>query len=231
MDIATEAVIDPNNDPAKLARIGAHVRQKLATNPAVIPVEVEGLELFVYRDFLTPADCLSMIARIDAHAVPSTLYKGTEQPGFRTSFSCHLNRRDPFIAQIETRMSELLGIHNKHAETMQGQRYQVGQEFKAHHDFFHPGQDYWITEGPRGGQRSWTAMIYLNTPTEGGSTEFHHAGIGVNPEAGTMLIWNNAKPDGTLNYKTLHAGTPVKQGVKHVITKWYRQNDWLTLNG
>jgi prolyl 4-hydroxylase len=230
MQSATDKAIDPNNDPAKLARIGAHVRQKLSANPAVIPVGAEGLELFVCRDFLSAADCRGLIARINAHAVPSTLYKGTEQPGFRTSFSCHLNRLDPLIEQIETRMSQLLGIHNKHAETMQGQRYQAGQEFKAHHDFFHPGQAYWETESVRGGQRTWTAMIYLNVPQEGGSTEFHHAGIGINPEAGTMLIWNNAKPDGTLNHKTLHAGTPVKKGVKHVITKWYRQNDWLTLN-
>jgi prolyl 4-hydroxylase len=45
-----------------------------------------------------------------------------------------------------------------------------------------------------------------------------------------MLIWNNVKPDGTLNYKTLHTGTPVKAGVKHIITKWYRQNNWLEIN-
>jgi hypothetical protein len=24
--------------------------------------------------------------------------------------------------------------------------------------------------------------------------------------------------------------TPVKAGVKHIITKWYRQNNWLALN-
>ena len=44
-----------------------------------------------------------------------------------------------------------------------------------------------------------------------------------------MLIWNNINPDGTLNYKSLHTGTPVKAGVKHIITKWYRQHNWLEL--
>ncbi len=74
-------------------------------------------------------------------------------------------------------------------------------------------------------------MIYLDVPEEGGETEFPHVKIGIRPEAGTMLIWNNCNPDGSLNYNTLHTGTPVKNGVKHVITKWYRQNDWLALNG
>jgi prolyl 4-hydroxylase len=65
---------------------------------------------------------------------------------------------------------------------------------------------------------------------DGGATEFPHIKIGVRPQAGTMLMWNNMNPDGTMNYKTLHTGTPVKAGVKHIITKWYRQNNWLQLN-
>lgn len=220
---------DPNNDPAKLARIGAHVTKRLNANPLVQQVEHEDAQLYVYQGFLSAKDCKTLIAKIDADAVPSTLYAGTEQEGFRTSYSCHLNRWDAFIAKIEARMSDVLGIDNDYAETMQGQRYHVGQEFKAHHDFFHPSQSYWAQEGPGGGQRSWTAMIFLNEPKEGGATEFPHLGLGVRPQDGMMLIWNNAKPDGTLNYKTLHSGTPVIRGVKHIITKWYRQNDWLEI--
>ncbi len=224
------AKFDPNNDPKKLAAIGSYVTKRLARNPLIMPVEVPDAQIYLYQGFLGPKDCQILIDKIDADAVPSTLYKGTEQAGFRTSYSCHLNRWDPDVARIEARMSDTLGIDNNFAETMQGQRYQVGQEFKSHHDFFHPGQSYWETEGPRGGQRSWTAMIFLNEPEEGGATEFPHLGIGIRPNAGTMLMWNNMKPDGTMNYKSLHTGTPVKQGVKHIITKWYRQNNWLELN-
>ena len=226
----TAPEFDPNNDPAKLARIGTLVASRLHANPLVQQVDHAEAQLYLYQGFLSAADCNTMIAKIDADAVPSTLYKGTEQEGFRTSYSCHLNRWDAFIAKVEARMSDVLGIDNTYAETMQGQRYQVGQEFKAHHDFFHPTQDYWAHEGRSGGQRSWTAMIFLNEPEEGGTTEFPHLGLGVRPQAGMMLIWNNVKPDGTLNYKTLHTGTPVVRGVKHVITKWYRQNNWLEIN-
>ena len=226
----TAPEFDPNNDPAKLARIGTLVASRLHANLLVQQVDHAEAQLYLYQGFLSAADCNTMIAKIDADAVPSTLYKGTEQEGFRTSYSCHLNRWDAFISKVEARMSDVLGIDNTYAETMQGQRYQVGQEFKAHHDFFHPTQDYWAHEGRSGGQRSWTAMIFLNEPEEGGTTEFPHLGLGVRPQAGMMLIWNNVKPDGTLNYKTLHTGTPVVRGVKHVITKWYRQNDWLEIN-
>ena len=221
---------DSNNDPAKLAKIGTHVTKRLNANPLVQPVEHADAQIYVYQGFLSLGDCKGMIKKIDAEAVPSTLYKGTEQQGFRTSYSCHLNRWDPFVSRVEARMSDVLGIDNGYAETMQGQRYHIGQEFKSHHDFFHPSQSYWETESVGGGQRSWTAMIFLNEPAEGGTTEFPHLGIGVRPQSGMMLIWNNVKPDGTLNYKTLHTGTPVKAGVKHIITKWYRQNNWLEIN-
>jgi prolyl 4-hydroxylase len=228
-NVTQERTFDPNNDPAKLAKVGVKVTRKLERNLDVVPVDVPDAQIYVHMDFLNAKDCALLIEKIDANAVPSTLYKGTEKEGFRTSYSCHLNRLDPDIARIEKRMSIVLGIPNDYAETMQGQRYSQGQEFKAHHDFFHTSQDYWKQEGPAGGQRTWTAMIFLNEPEEGGATEFPHLNIGIRPMAGTMLIWNNMNVDGTLNYKTLHTGTPVTAGVKHIITKWYRLNNWTKL--
>jgi prolyl 4-hydroxylase len=220
---------DPNNDPAKLSKIGNFVTKRLNSNPLVIPVDVPGTQIYIYQGFLNLADCKILIDKTDAEAVPSTLYKGTDQAGFRTSYSCHLSRWDADVGRIEARMSDVLGIENDFAETMQAQRYQVGQEFKAHHDFFHPSQDYWQQEAPAGGQRTWTAMIFLNEPEDGGTTEFPNIGIGIRPQTGMMLIWNNMNLDGTMNYKTLHTGTPVKAGTKYIITKWYRQNNWLQL--
>jgi prolyl 4-hydroxylase len=229
-DATPPTAFDANNDPALLAKIGAHVTRRLAANPAVQRVECPDLQLYLYQAFLSFTDCKMLIDKIDAEAIPSTLYKGTEIEGFRTSSSCNLNRWDADIERLEKRMSQVMGIDNSYAETMQGQRYKVGQEFKAHHDFFHPAQSYWEKEGPSGGQRTWTAMIFLNEPEQGGATEFSHLGIGIRPATGMMLIWNNVNLDGTLNYKSLHTGTPVIAGEKHIITKWYRQNNWLEIN-
>ena len=104
-DAKQKLKFDPNNDPAKLSKIGKFVTRRLEGNPLVIPVDAPGLQMYVYQDFLSDADCKMLIKKIDAEAVPSTLYKGTEQAGFRTSSSCHLNRWDHDIGRVEARMS------------------------------------------------------------------------------------------------------------------------------
>ena len=66
-------------------------------------------------------------------------------------------------------------------------------------------------------------MIYLNTVIHGGETVFEHLGRAFTPVAGTALVWNNLHPDGGPNSHTLHEAMPVEQGVKYVITKWFRE--------
>ena len=56
-------------------------------------VEHADAQLYLYQGFLSKADCKTLIKKIDADAVPSTLYKGTEQAGFRTSYSCRCRRK------------------------------------------------------------------------------------------------------------------------------------------
>jgi prolyl 4-hydroxylase len=229
-DDATRAASGPGPDAARLAKIGAHVSARLNANPRVQRVDHADVQMYLHQGFLSPEECQGLVDLIDAAAQPSVLYAATEQAGFRTSDSCHLSCWDPLVGRIEARMSDVLGIANDYAETMQGQRYRAGQQFKPHHDFFHTDQDYWQRERLAGGQRTWTAMIFLDQPEAGGNTEFPELGIGVRPQPGRMLIWNNARPDGTPNHKTLHAGTPVEAGVKHIVTKWYRQDNWRELN-
>jgi prolyl 4-hydroxylase len=42
-----------------------------------------------------------------------------------------------------------------------------------------------------------------------------------------MLIWNNMNPDGTPNELTIHEGMPVVEGVKYIVTKWFREGRWI----
>lgn len=225
----TEDRFDPNCDPEKLSAIGAKVCARLDSIPQVERVPVEGADFYVVPGFLEKRDCKEIVRVIDSRAVPSTLYRGTERKDFRTSWTHHFERDDPFTLDIEDYISKLLGIDNDYSEVMQGQRYHVGQEFKHHHDFFHLGEGYWQEEAHRGGQRTWTAMVCLDEPKEGGHTDFPLLGIAVKPKTGMLVIWNNMDENGRPNMKTLHAGTPVLKGVKHVITKWYRQEPWRLL--
>ncbi len=225
-----EQDFDPGCDPGKLSRWGQCVRQRLNANPAVTRLDTNLAEVYTVPRFLSRKDCKMVTQVINQLAVPSTLYRGAEKDGFRTSYTHHFAANAPLTRSIELYISDLLGIPDEFSELMQGQRYQVGQEFKHHHDFFHVGEGYWQTEATTGGQRTWTAMINLNEPKEGGETDFPHLDLSFKPHTGALIIWNNMSRDGRPNMKTLHAGTPVRRGIKHVITKWYRQEPWRILN-
>jgi prolyl 4-hydroxylase len=206
--------------------IGAEVKERLARNPQALKLPSNDLDIFVVRDFLSQAECDQLIERIDAQRVPSQLLAPTPDPEFRTSESCNLDPLDPFVKGIEAKLTDLLGIDPAHGETIQGQRYAVGQQFKQHHDFFYRDQPYWPEMEKTGGQRTWTAMIFLNEPEGGGQTAFEKAGLKVAPRRGNLLAWNNMNVIGEPNHFSLHQGVPVTAGVKYIITKWHRERPW-----
>lgn len=218
--------INPKNGRKILAQQGKDGVKTLKANPLVQHVPNDHIEFYVWQNFLSPQECQTLIALIDKGAQPSSLYEESAKPGFRTSSSCNLDPYAPLTVKLDRKISEAIGMNPRHSETIQGQRYKVGQEFKPHHDYFHTSTDYWKHESVNGGQRSWTVMVFLNDVEEGGATEFPDANLGVRPLAGMLLAWNNMARDGTPNPYTLHTGTPVIKGTKYIITKWFRQNQW-----
>ena len=216
----------PNPDKLALARVGTRVRARLAADPSVHRIPTDRAEIWGVTGFLSQPECVQVIEMIDRVAQPSRLFESTYAKNYRTSYSGDVERGDPFVRMIERRIDDLLGIPHTYGETMQGQRYTPGQEFKQHNDWFYTKAPYWKDEKRRGGQRSFTAMIYLNAVDEGGTTDFTKIGLSIPPQPGVLLIWNNTLTDGTPNEDTMHAGTPVERGVKYVITKWYRTRRW-----
>lgn len=209
------------------ARAARKVTARLEANPAIRKAKVEAAQIYYHPAFLDDAECDALIRLIDANRRPSTLLAASDDPEFRTSESCDLDRWSPEVRPIDERMADLLGIPPEHGETMQGQRYAPGQKFRAHYDWFSENQEYWPAMKASGGQRTWTAMIYLNDVEEGGATWFPQAGLRVAPRRGLLLAWNNMKPDGAPNPATLHEGTAVVQGIKYIITKWFRERPWI----
>lgn len=208
------------------AQIGRDVAAHLASNGAEA-AHGRGLTLWFVEDFLGADDRASLIARIDANRRPSTLLTDETDQAFRTSESGNLERWDDRIQSIDRRVCTLLGIAERQGETLQGQRYGPGQYFRAHHDWFHTDQDYWAAQAATGGQRTWTAMIYLNQPDAGGETYFEQAGLLVPPKAGLLIAWNNMDAAGAPNISAFHKGRAVEAGVKYVVTKWFREEHWL----
>ncbi|EZP73517.1 2OG-Fe(II) oxygenase [Sphingomonas paucimobilis] len=211
--------------PAR-ARIGEAVRARLERNPMVSRIDAPRLEIYGRRDFLSAEECAGLRALIDAGAQPSTLFSGSANADYRTSHSCNLDPWDPLVMSISGRICALTGLPSENGETLQGQRYAVGQEYKPHCDYFPVTANYWQAMRTTGGQRSWTAMIYLSAVEAGGETHFPHCEFMVPPVEGMILLWNNMKPDGAPNPDSLHAARPVERGEKYVVTKWFREKRW-----
>ncbi|WP_346344657.1 2OG-Fe(II) oxygenase [Sphingomonas sp. dw_22] len=213
----------------KRAQIGRDVVARLEANPNVKRAKVETAQIYTYPDFLSDAECDALIALIDSNPRPSTLLATSQDPEYRTSDSSDLHRWSEDVLAIDERIADLLGIPSENAETLQGQRYAPNQQFRAHCDYFHESSDYWQRMLETGGQRTWTAMVYLSDVEEGGATWFPRAGIRFKPKRGLLVAWNNMMPDGTPNYDTLHEGMRVIEGTKHIVTKWFREGVWLRL--
>jgi prolyl 4-hydroxylase len=216
----------PGKPSAPRAQLGMAVTARLEANPAVRRIKVPLADVFFSNDFLSADECAQLRELVDQNRRPSTLLIAAKDPNFRTSESCDMDRFSPLVQPIDERIAALLGIDPPHGETMQGQRYAPGQQFRAHHDYFHESQPYWPRMEAEGGQRTWTAMIYLNAVEDGGATWFPQAGIKVPPKPGMLLAWNNMKADGSPNPATLHEGMAVVEGTKYIVTKWFRERVW-----
>ena len=202
---------------------GASPAAQLAATPGVQRVPTRELELFIVRDFLDADACSALIDRIDERRRPSEIADDIGIANFRTSETCDLDWRDPVVGEVDRKISVLLGLPLDESEPIQGQRYAPGQEFRPHTDTFEPGGYDFYLHTAETGQRTWTAMIYLNQPEDGGATRFKTIGKTIQPETGKLVAWNNLLPDGRPNPATLHQGMKVRRGTKYIVTKWFRQ--------
>ena len=202
------------------------VANRLTGRSGVRRLPNASLQQFIVPHFLSPEQCAGLIGRIDVAVRPSTVTDDNGDPEFRTSSTGDLDANDPLVAEVDRAICDLLGLPPAFGEPLQGQRYEAGQEFKGHTDYFEPtGVDY--DEHTRiAGQRTWTAMIYLNAVEAGGATRFTHTGKIHQPAVGKLLTWCNLDPNGFINPWTLHHAMKVRKGRKYVITKWFREREW-----
>lgn len=209
-----------------MGELGESVCERVKAHKGVQQVPTAKAELFQCKKFAPASLCDELIAMVEQDRRPSTLADDIGDPMFRTSQTCDLCADNPHVRRLERLFVELSGLDPAFGEPLQGQRYEVGQEFKPHTDYFDPhGKDY-QKFCALSGQRTWTFMIYLNDVDAGGATRFKLLNKLFQPEQGKLLFWNNRLADGSVNPATLHHGMKVRKGVKYVITKWYREEIW-----
>ena len=142
----------------------------------------------------------------------------------RTSSSVFFTRAEtPLIDALENRLARLTGWPVENGEGLQMLRYEPGQEYKAHFDWFNTDNPGSATHLKRGGQRVGTTVVYLAAPEAGGGTHFTSSGIEVFPNPGGAIFFADVDLFGEPDKRTLHAGKPVIQGTKIVLTYWQRE--------
>jgi prolyl 4-hydroxylase len=99
----------------------------------------ENLEIYKIENFLNNEECEKLIHTINSsNLINSQTVNMNEHNAvnsFRTSKTCHFEYND-FINNIDSRICKTIGINNRFAEKLQAQKYEIGQEFKLHNDYF-----------------------------------------------------------------------------------------------
>ncbi len=182
----------------------------------------------VVDEFVTPSECDLMLGELEfTHWADSPIVKyiGDENsPAYfgdmrksQTSgqiwFSDELNEA---LAAIEERLALLLASSRKHFEEWQATQYRRNDRFDYHVD----GGNW---ENTAAGERKRSIIMYLDTPLRGGETRFRALNRTIAARAGRVLIWNNLLPTGKVNFAMIHAGLPVKKGIKTILVSWERE--------
>lgn len=190
-------------------------------------IETDLVDIYYLKGLINdPVLLQTLIDIIDQKAEPSTVAENGERrtTDFRTSQTCYLNEYECDATKYLQRIiTNALRIPEQFSEQMQGQKYEVGQYFKEHTDFFEKGGKNYDVFTQNGNQRTWTFMIYLNDVEEGGFTRFPQLKLQFKPKAGDAILWNNLDENGNENDWTSHQAIPPESGKKYIITQWYRQ--------
>ena len=185
--------------------------------------------LRIQEKLLETIECDYLIAL----AAPALRPAETREPGsgrivknpLRTSSAMNFppNLEDLVVFRLEERIAAWCRLALTLAEPLAVLRYRPGQEYRPHFDAFDEGTLAADAHGIRLGQRTVTALTYLNADFTDGATGFPALGVTVRPEAGQTLAFSNLDSKGTRNPLALHAGHPVGQGEKWLATLWFRE--------
>ena len=134
--------------------------------------------------------------------------------------------RDVVVWNIEQRLAAITGLPVQNGEPLALLRYEPGDEYRPHCDFFDPQVPAQATALANGGQRLVTIIMYLCDVAAGGETVFPDAGASIEPQQGTGLLFHNCTPGGEIDRASRHAGAPVREGQKWLATKWIRERDF-----
>ena len=185
-------------------------------------------DVVVFENVLSAEECDQLIALSKPKLKRSTIVDnqtGSEEIiDTRSSEGTYfLRSENAFVARLEKRLAQLMGVPVDNGEGLQILRYGVGAEYQPHYDFFSPENPGSAVHLQKGGQRTASLVMYLNDVDVGGETIFPDIGFSVAPRKGGAVYFSYCDSRGLLDRMTLHGGAPVRAGEKWIATNWVRQ--------
>lgn len=183
---------------------------------------------------LSDEECDSLIKlsnnKFSNSVVISKSGKSYELNKDRTSQTYFVDETDPNAKIVRKKIIDFLNKNtsvnkskdwNKFIERTQIVKYDIGQEYKAHYDYF--TTEYLMKDS---NQREYTIFIYLNDVVgDGGETYFPNLNIKIKPKKGCALFWRNCTASGECLKKSLHQGLPPLEGEKYGMNVWIRMSE------
>jgi len=203
--------------------------QKIADN--VIMYSADPI-LYEVNNFLSSDECDAFIQAGREKVTPSkVITKSKGKSVFhasRISQNCFLpHDTNELIQEVSKRISILVQMSIRNAESYQLVYYDVGGEYKPHFDGFnYETEKDWFENG---GQRMITVLAYLNDVEEGGGTSFPEIGHNLSAKKGNIAVFHNTlpcdkSPHPKIHPSSLHGGMPVIKGEKWMVNLWFREN-------
>jgi prolyl 4-hydroxylase len=188
-------------------------------------------------EFLSDTECAQIIAQASKSLFRSQVspYKNSGASpvdDVRTSSQAWLSPSSGVAKVVVDRIMHLLSDFAPDAhEELQVLRYDIGQKYDAHNDYFDPR-----LYGKQANNRAVTIFLYLNDVEAGGFTVFPRAGgrpppmeykscdkgLRVRPRRRDIALFYDQDCAGELDETSLHGGCPVERGVKWGGTLWVR---------
>jgi prolyl 4-hydroxylase len=193
-----------------------HVGNKIKTEDREINIiaKMEEPLIVVLGNVLSDEECDALIRLSKDKMKRSKIGDTRDENDMRTSSSTFMEEGESeIVTRVEKRISQIMNIPYEHGEGLQILNYKIGQEYKAHFDFFKNA----------GNPRISTMVMYLNDVELGGETYFPKLNFSVSPQKGMAVYFEYFYDNQELNDLTLHGGAPVIVGDKWAATQWMRR--------
>jgi prolyl 4-hydroxylase len=139
----------------------------------------------------------------------------------RNSQTAWIQKNDPIAKEIITKVCNMYNLPFENAEDLQVVKYEQGNYYKEHHDSFPFYEANFLSQG---GHRVLTTLIYLNDDFEAGETRFVNLDKNIKPHKNSAIVFHSLDSENKRCHpKALHAGLPIKSGIKYIANVWIRE--------